>query len=126
MIYNSLENRITASWLSPEESIALIQNAKIRNEYDSLLKDYQKTWIPDQSKLIEISEAVNCPYLALCQIDHRITGNDATSHYRLTNITIQIISASNRKVVLELVGNAECGSGGHDIGAVKTYAESRR
>jgi hypothetical protein len=119
MIYNSLESRIPAKWMSPEESIALIQNAKKQNEYESFLNDYQKTWIPDNSKLIEISESVNCPYIALCQIDHRVTGSDATSHYRLTGITIQVISANSGKVVLELVGNAECGSGGHDIGAVK-------
>jgi len=119
MIYNSLESRISASWLSPEESIALIKNAKIENDYESLLNDYQKTWISDKSKLIEISKSVNCPYIAICQIDHRVTGSDATSHYRLTNITIQIISADNGKVVLGLVGDAECGSGGHDIGVVK-------
>jgi hypothetical protein len=119
MIYNSLESRISASWLSPEESIAFIKNAKIENDYESLLNDYQKTWISDRSKLIEISKSVNCPYIAISQIDHRVTGSDATSHYRLTNITIQIISADNGKVVLELVGDAECGSGGHDIGVVK-------
>jgi hypothetical protein len=119
MIYNSLESRILASWLSPEESIALIKNAKIENDYESLLNDYQKTWISNKSKLIEISKSVNCPYIAICQIDHRVTGSDATSHFRLTNITIQIISADDGKVVLELVGDAECGSGGHDIGVVK-------
>lgn len=119
MISNSLKTRILANWLSPEESIALIKDAKIENDYESLLNDYQKTWISDKSKLIEISKSVNCPYIAICLIDHRVTGSDATSHYRLTNITIQIISADNGKVVLELVGDAECGSGGHDIGVVK-------
>ena len=119
MIYNSLKSRISASWLSPEESIALIKNAKIENEYESFLNDYQKTWISDKSKLIEISKSVNCQYIAICKIDHRVTGSDATSHYRLTNVTIQIISADNGKVVLELVGDAECGSGGNDIGVVK-------
>jgi len=119
MVYNSLERRISAKWLSPEESVTLIQNAKIQNEYETFLEDYQKTEIPNKSKLIEISESVNCPYIALCQIDHKVTGSDATSHYRLISITIQVISANNSNVVLELVGNAECGSGGHDIGVVK-------
>jgi hypothetical protein len=119
MIYNSLESRISAKWLSPEESITLIKNANMLKEYESFLNDYQKTWISDKSKLIEISESVNCPYIAICKIEHLVTGSDATSHYRITNINIQIISADNGKVVLELVGDAECGSGGHDIGVVK-------
>jgi len=71
MISNSLKSRISASWLSPEESIALIKDAKIENDYESLLNDYQKTWISDKSKLIEISKSVNCPYIAICLIDHR-------------------------------------------------------
>ena len=117
MIYNSLYQRTSTDWLSPDESVSLIQDANVLDAYESLLDGYQKTGIPSKAKLTTLSKALNCPYLALCQIDHRVTGVIGMSGYRHASITIQVLSAKNGKVVLELIGNAECGSGSYDIGA---------
>ena len=117
MVYNSLVQRTTAEWLSPEESVSLIQDADILNDYESFLDGYLKTGIPSKTKLIKLSETVDCPYITLCQIDYNVTGIEGISNYRLASLTIQVISTNEGKVVLELVGNAQCGSGGYDIGA---------
>lgn len=118
MVYNSLVQRTPSDWLSPEESVSLIQDANVLSEYESLLDGYQKTGIPSKSKLMILSETVKCPYIALCQIDYKVTGITGMSNYRIAGLTIQVLSAADGKVVLELVGNAQCGSGGYDIGAV--------
>lgn len=119
MVYNSLIQRTPSEWLSPEESVSLIQDANVLNEYESLLDGYQKTGIPSKSKLMKLSETVKCPYIALCQIDYKVTGILGMSNYRIAGLTIQVLSANDGKVVLEIVGNAQCGSGAYDIGAVE-------
>ncbi|KQC03887.1 MAG: hypothetical protein APR54_09085 [Candidatus Cloacimonas sp. SDB] len=119
MIYDLLVERTPADWLSPEESVSLIQDADVLEDYEELLEGYQRTGIPSKAKLQSIMGAVECPYIALCQIDHRISGVQGMSGYRFTNITIQILSAAEGKVVLELLGEAECGSGSFDVGASK-------
>ena len=117
MVYISLVQRTKAEWLSPEESVSLIQDANVLSEYESFLDGYLKTGIPSKKNLIKLSETVDCPYITLCQIDYRVTGIEGISNYRLASLTIQVISANEGKVVLELVGNAQCGSGAYDIGA---------
>lgn len=119
MVYNSLVQRTPSEWLSPEESVSLIQDANVLDEYEALLDGYLKTGIPSKSKLMKLSETVKCPYIALCQIDHKVTGIKGESNYRIAGLTIQVISANDGKVVLEIVGNAQCGSGVYDIGADK-------
>lgn len=118
MVYTSLVQRTTAEWLSPEKSVSLIQDANVLSEYESFLDGYLKTGIPSKTKLIKLSETVDCPYITLCQIDYRVTGVESLSDYRLASLTIQVISANDGKFVLELVGNAQCGSGAYDIGAI--------
>jgi hypothetical protein len=119
MVYNTLVQRTSSDWLSPEESVSLIQDANVLDEYEALLDGYQKTGIPSKSKLMILSETVKCPYIALCQIEYKITGITGMSNYRIAGLTIQVLSANDGKVVLELVGSAQCGSGGYDIGAVE-------
>lgn len=117
LIYNTLRKRTQAIWLSPEESVSLIQDANILDQYESLLDGYTKTGIPSKSKLMILSKTLNSPYIALCQVDYKVTGIMGEANYRLAGLTFQVLSANEGKVVLELVGNAQCGSGAYDIGA---------
>ena len=119
LIYNSLNDRTSSKWLSPEESVSLIQDANVLDEYESLLDGYLKTGIPSKTKLMKLSKSLNCPYIALCQIDHKVTGTIGMGNYRLASITIQVLSANDGKVVLEISGSGQCGSGGYDIGAAQ-------
>lgn len=124
MVYNSLLQRTSSKWLSPEESVSLIQDANVLNDYETLLDGYQKTGIPSKSKLMILSGTLKCPYIALCQIDYKVTGILGHSNYRIAGLTIQVLSANDGKVVLELVGNAECGSGAYDIGATEVMQKA--
>lgn len=124
MIYNTLVKRTSSEWVSPDKSVSLIQEANVLNEYESFLDGYKKTGIPSKSRLEVLSETVKTPYIALSQIEHKVTGNIGMSNYRITNVTILVLSATKGKVVLEVVGNAQCGSGTYDIGAVALMQKS--
>jgi len=117
MVYTILEQRTSSIWMSPDETVTFIQDAELIDVYVKLIEGYQKSGIISKTRLKKLTDAVGTPYIAVCEVSHRVSGVTGMSGYRSTSITLQVLSSANGKVVLELLGNAQCGSGGYDVGA---------
>lgn len=124
IVYASLVQRTSSNWMSPDETVTRIQDAELLDDYIKLLEGYQKTGILSKTRLQKLTAVVGTPYIALCEVSHRVTGITGMQGYRYTSITLQVLSSEDGKVVLELLGNAQCGSGGYDVGAGELMKKS--
>ncbi len=112
MIVEKLRKRVPQVWVSPEDAVSLIQDANVLPEYEALLDGFQKTGIASKARLAKIGTAVNCPYIALCNLNYsQETSPRWIGVFRYGRVTIQVLSVATGAVVFEGIGKGETGPG---------------
>ncbi|MEI8102452.1 MAG: hypothetical protein WCG61_02875 [Chlorobium sp.] len=117
VIYNELTIRTTSNWIAPDDAVSKIQDANVLTEYEAFLDGYVRTGIPSKDKLAKIGKAIGSDYIALATISHQVSGRIGMGGYRQAGMSLQVLSVNNGKLVLEVSGDADCGSGAYDVGA---------
>lgn len=115
-IYEKLSAKMEANWVAPDAVGSKLQTGDTLSKYEKFVDGFQKTGVANKENLSAVSKALGVKYLVMCSIKHNVTGGYSMTNYRYASATLQVFRASDAKIVAEVVGEENCGSGLYDHG----------